>query len=72
MKRFVRSFWGVLLILVVATIATTAATEASAEGMQLIAFGYLAVAVVWMRIADLPAEWEAKARTVGGRSKGSR
>jgi hypothetical protein len=72
MRRFVRSFWGVLILGSTANIATIAVTGADAAASQLILIGYVAIAVVWMRIADLPAEWEAKARTGGGRSKGSR
>lgn len=72
MRRFVRSFWGVVLLGSTANIATIAVTGANAEAAQLILFGYVALAVLWMRIADLPEEWEAKWRTGGGRSKGSR
>jgi O-antigen ligase len=72
MKRFVRSFWGLIVLGVSATVATVALTGAGAGASYLILLGYLTLILVWMRIADLPAEWEAKARTGGGRSRDSR
>jgi O-antigen ligase len=71
MKRFVRSFWGLVILGTVASVATVALTGASAGASYLILVGYLAIILVWMRVADLPEEW-AKERTGGGRSKGSR
>ena len=52
MKRFVRSDFGLGIALGIATVAVVAATEASAGAMHLIAFGFIAGAILWQRFHE--------------------
>ena len=70
MKRFVRSLWGITAVTAVATVGTIALTEAGAGATQLILVGFLALAILWMKVQGLPEE--PKERTGAGGSKGSR
>jgi O-antigen ligase len=71
MKRFVRNPWGLIILGTIATVATVALTQASAGVSYLILLGYLAVVLVWMRVANLPEEW-TKEPTGEARNRGSR
>ncbi len=60
MKRFVSSDLGLGIVLGIATVALVAATEASAGAMYLIAFGFIAGAILWQRFHE-PSEESLRA-----------
>jgi hypothetical protein len=70
-KRFVYSFWGVVITGAGLTLAVVAITEASAGATYLIALGYGVIAIPWMSAIGLFDD-EPKAPTGEARSKGSR
>jgi len=70
-KRFVGTSWGIVILVVVATVAVVIPTEANGGAAQLIMVGFLTIAILWDKARE-PREGDSKEPTGGGCSKGSR
>lgn len=71
MKRFVGTSWGIVILVVVATVAVVIPTEANGGAAQLIMVGFLTIAILWDKARE-SREGEAKEPTDASRSKCSR